>query len=103
MFGHFMVQTRPLYASSDTDGGGNVKRYVNASEIGTYVFCAKAWQHSQIDAPSENTAEQGEGSDRHAAHSEQVDRAQRSRWLARVFAFALLLLILTLAFRFFSS
>jgi hypothetical protein len=79
------------------------ERYVNASEIGTYVFCAKSWQLSQIGAPSQNTAEQAEGSEWHAAHSEQVGRAQRSRWLARAFAFALLLLLLALAFRFFAS
>ena len=79
------------------------ERYVNASEIGTYVFCAKSWQLSQFGAPSENTAEQGEGSEWQAAHSEQVAGAHRSRRLARAFAFALLLLLLALAFRFFSS
>jgi hypothetical protein len=41
------------------------ERYVNASEIGTYVFCAKAWQLSQIGAPSQNTAEQKEDIDWH--------------------------------------
>jgi hypothetical protein len=80
------------------------ERYVNASEIGTYVFCAKSWQLSQIGAPSsQNTTERREGSELHAAHSEQVGRAQRSRWLGRAFAFALLLLLLALAFRFFAS
>ena len=79
------------------------ERYVNAAEIGTYVFCAKAWQLSQIGAPSQNTAEQEEGIDWHAAHSEQVAGAERSARLARVFAFALLVLLLLLAFRFFAS
>jgi hypothetical protein len=81
------------------------ERYVNASEIGTWVFCAKSWRLSQIGAPSslQNTTERREGSELHAAHSEQVGRAQRSRWLARAFAFALLLLLLALAFRFFAS
>jgi hypothetical protein len=79
------------------------ERYVNASEIGTYVFCAKSWQLSQIGAPSQNTTGQGEASEWHAAHSEQVGRAARSGRLARVFAFALLLLLLALAFRFFAS
>jgi hypothetical protein len=81
------------------------ERYVNASEIGTYVYCAKAWQLSQIGAPSspQNTTDRREGSELHAAHSEQVGRAQHSRWLARAFAFALLLLLLVLAFRFFAS
>ena len=79
------------------------ERYVNASEIGTYVFCAKSWQLSQIGAPSQNASEQGEGIEWHAAHSEQVGRAQRSARLARAFAFALLVLLLALAFRFFAS
>jgi hypothetical protein len=52
---------------------------------------------------AENIAEQEEGIEWHAAHSEQVGRAQRSGWLARAFAFALLLLLLALAFRFFAS
>jgi hypothetical protein len=77
--------------------------YVNASEIGSWVFCAKAWQLSQIGAPSQNTSEQGEGIEWHAAHSEQVAGAQRSRRRARAFAFALVVLLLALAFRFFAS
>jgi hypothetical protein len=44
--------------------------YVNASQIGTYVFCAKSWQLSQIGALPQNTAEQREGIEWHAAHSE---------------------------------
>jgi hypothetical protein len=79
------------------------QRYVNASEIGTYVFCAKAWQLSQIGAPSQNTAEQGEGIEWHAAHSGQVADAGRSSRLARVFAFALVVVLLALAFRIFAS
>jgi hypothetical protein len=79
------------------------ERYVNASELGTYVFCAKAWQLSQIGAPSQNTAEQAEGTEWHAAHSGQVAGTERSARLARVFAFALLVLLLLLAFRFFAS
>ena len=79
------------------------ERYVNASEIGTYVFCAKSWQLSQIGAPSQNTSEQGEGIEWHAAHSEQVAGAECSAWLARVFAVALVVLLLALAFRFFQS
>ena len=79
------------------------ERYVNASEIGTYAFCAKAWQLSQIGAQSQNIAEQGEGIEWHAAHSEQVAGAERSARLARVFAFALVVLLLALAFRFFAS
>jgi len=55
---------------------------VNASEIGNYVFCGIEW---------------------HAAHSEQVAGAERSGRLARVFAFALLFILLALAFRFFAS
>jgi hypothetical protein len=78
------------------------ERYVNVSETGAYVFCAKAWQLSQIGAPSQNTAEQEEGIDWHAAHSEQVAGAERSARLARVFAFALVVLLLALVFRFFA-
>ena len=48
------------------------ERCMNASEIGTYVFGAKAWQLSQLGAPSQNIAEQGQGIEWHAAHSDQV-------------------------------
>jgi hypothetical protein len=51
----------------------------------------------------ENTAEQGEGIEWHAAHSDQVAGAEHSARLARVFAFALVILLLALAFRFFAS
>jgi hypothetical protein len=64
---------------------------------------AKSWQLSQIGAPSQNTSEQEEGIEWHAAHSEQVAGAERSGQLARVFAFALLVILLALAFRFFAS
>jgi hypothetical protein len=84
-------------------GGGDMKEgYVNASEIGTYVFCAKSWQVSQTGVPSQNTAEQAAGIEWHAAHSGQVAGAERSARLARVFAFALVVLLLVLAFRFFA-
>ena len=52
---------------------------------------------------AENIAEQEEGIEWHAAHSEQVAGAERSARLARVFAFALVVLLLALAFRFFAS
>jgi hypothetical protein len=65
--------------AAELDGGGDViERYVNASEIANYVFCPKAWQLSQIGAPSQNTSEQGEGIDWHAAHSDQFAGAERS-------------------------
>jgi hypothetical protein len=97
-------KARTVYASSNTDDGGcDVKeRYVNASDISTYVFCQKAWQLSQIGAPSQNTSEPGKGIEWQAAHSEQVAGAERSGRLARVFAFAVLVLLLALAFRFFA-
>jgi len=79
------------------------ERYVNASEIGTYLFCAKAWQLSQIGAPSQNNAKQEEGIEWHAAHSEQVAGAERSARLARVFTFALVLPFLAVAYRLFAS
>jgi len=61
------------------------ERYVNASEIGTYVFCAKSWQLSQIGAPSQDNAKQEEGIERHAAHSEQGAGAELSGRLAAAF------------------
>ena len=79
------------------------EQYVNASEIGSWVFCAKSWQLSQIGAPSQNTSEQGEGIEWHAAHSEHVAGAECSARLASVFAFVLVILLLALAFRFFVS
>jgi hypothetical protein len=59
----------PLAYAAPDDGDGDVKE---RDVYEPYVFCAKAWQLSQIGAPSQNTAEQREGSEWHATDSEQV-------------------------------
>jgi hypothetical protein len=56
-----------------------------------------------VQGTSQNTSEQGEGIEWHAAHSEQVAGDERSGRLATVFAFAFLFILFALAFRFLTS
>jgi hypothetical protein len=63
-------------------------RTLRASEIGTYLFCRRAWWYSKSGAPSENQAEMSSGSELHFRHG----RAVLNIGCLRFLAFALLLL-----------
>jgi hypothetical protein len=78
-------------------------RYVNASEIGTYVYCAKSWQLSQLGAPSQNVSPNGEKASSGRQRIQSKLPAPNLHWLGRVFAFVFVVLLLALAFRFFAS
>ena len=69
------------------------RRTLRASEIGTYLFCQRAWWYQKSGQPSENLAEMAAGSELHERHS----RVVLSAGCLRTAAYALLLLALASA------
>jgi hypothetical protein len=62
-------------------------RTTRASEIGTYLFCGRAWWYASQGLASENQPEMAAGSGFHRRHGRQVLAA----WGLRVLAWVILL------------
>jgi hypothetical protein len=71
-------------------------RYINASEIGNYKFCKRAWHLARLNAPSEAVIEREAGIARHERHAEKIRSAARSHNVSRVFGVAALVLLVVL-------
>ncbi|MCD6474779.1 MAG: hypothetical protein J7K85_00780 [Anaerolineaceae bacterium] len=69
-------------------------RTIRASEIGSYLFCARAWWYRRIGKPSQNEQIMKEGTTYHADHGSKVARAGLCR---RIAVFLLLFAVLLLA------
>jgi CRISPR/Cas system-associated exonuclease Cas4 (RecB family) len=67
-------------------------RVIRASEIGTYLFCKRAWWYQLQGYSSENKAELAGGSEIHQQHGQVV---AASRWLKIIAFVSLILAILT--------
>ncbi len=70
-------------------------RYIRASEIGTYVYCRRAWWLKQVAGfePLDKTKVWAAGEAAHLRHGQQVRRAQNQRRAARVLLLCGLLLL----------
>jgi len=78
------------------------EKYVSASEIGSYVFCRRAWYLDRQGLPTTLEPERAAGVAFHERHGQQVQSASRAQRLAPWFAIAaiaLLLVALALALR----
>jgi hypothetical protein len=64
---------------------------IRASEVGTYLFCARAWAYAQKGIESANQTEMSSGSELHRVHGRQVFASRLLRSLA------LILLLIALA------
>ena len=74
-------------------------RPIRASEIGSYLYCKRAWWFQQQGIESENQAELGAGITFHQQHGEKVWSARLLRlagWLLLLIAMILLAVGLTL-------
>jgi CRISPR/Cas system-associated exonuclease Cas4 (RecB family) len=67
-------------------------RTIRASEIGTYLYCQRAWWYQRQGMKSENLAELAGGTELHEQHG----RAVMTAGCLRVLAYALLLASLVL-------
>jgi len=67
-------------------------RTIRASEVGTYLYCARAWWYRQQGVESANQAEMMSGTELHRQHGRTVIASG----LTRVLAVILLLVALAL-------
>jgi hypothetical protein len=67
---------------------------IRASEIGSYLYCRRAWWYRRQGMESENQAEMVAGSELHRRHGRQVLRAGLLRTVGLIlFLLAFLLLL----------
>jgi hypothetical protein len=63
-------------------------RTIRASEVGTFLYCHRAWWYHKLGNPSSHQVQLEEGSDFHLQHGRKVAQAIWLRWMA-----ALILLV----------
>ncbi len=66
---------------------------IRASEIGSYLFCARAWWYQQKGIPSSNQAELTAGTELHRQHGRTVILSGLTRLLAVILLLAALVLL----------
>jgi hypothetical protein len=75
----------------------NAGRYINASEVGTFLFCHRAWAFQCEGASSTREPERQAGTTYHVQHGERVAAAERTGGLSRaLLVIAVMLLVLGL-------
>lgn len=57
-------------------------RVIRASEIGTYLYCRRAWKYQRKEIPSQNVREMAVGTQIHRQHGRKVAASGCLRTLA---------------------
>jgi len=68
---------------------------IRASEVGSYLFCARAWWYHRQGIESSNQAELTAGTELHRAHGRQVFVSGLTRVLALILLLVALVLLVT--------
>ena len=68
-------------------------RTIRASEIGSFLYCRRAWWYARQGIASENVAELAAGTNLHRLHSRRVLASGLLRFLAMLVLLAALLLL----------
>ena len=66
---------------------------IRASEVGSYLFCARAWWYSQQGIESTNQAEMTAGTELHRQHGRTVIASGLTRTLALILLLVALVLL----------
>jgi hypothetical protein len=66
---------------------------IRASEVGSYMYCARAWWYQRKGVESANQAEMTGGTDLHQQHGRQVLLSTLTRTLALILLLAALILL----------
>ena len=70
-------------------------KIIRSSEIGSYLYCKRAWWYARKGKTSENQAEMKAGTEMHEQHGRQVVTAGLTRTLAVIFLLAALVMIVS--------
>ena len=74
-------------------------RPIRASEVGTYLYCARAWWYRQKGIESTNQAEMTAGTELHRSHGRQFLASSLTRTLALILLLAALVLLVAFCTR----
>ena len=74
-------------------------RPIRASEVGTYLYCARAWWYSRKGIESTNQAEMTAGTELHRLHGRQVIASSLTRALALILLLVALVLLVAFCTR----
>ena len=66
---------------------------IRASEVGSYIYCARAWWYHRQGIESTNQAEMTAGTELHRLHGRQVIASGLTRTLALILLLAALVLL----------
>lgn len=88
-----MTAGRPVSGGKPPRDG----RYRNASEVGSFLFCQRAWMFERQGAPSEREPERASGTAYHQQHGGRVEASARTGSAARAsLLIAIVLIVLAL-------